>query len=99
MSPGRTDVRSVSFAQLDSATLYRILRLRAEVFVVEQACVFNDLDGRDIEADAVHLWVDPHPGAPTVSAALRLLVQPDGGRKLSRIDTAPAARGTGNAGA
>jgi len=31
-------------------TLYRILRLRSEVFVVEQECAFLDLDGRDLEA-------------------------------------------------
>lgn len=33
--------------------LYEILRLRAEVFVVEQTCVYQDLDGAD--ADALHL--------------------------------------------
>ena len=43
----------LSFSQLSAAQLYEVLQLRAEVFVVEQQCVFNDLDGFD--ADAFHL--------------------------------------------
>jgi ElaA protein len=34
------------------ATLYRILGLRSAVFVVEQACVYLDPDGRDLEPAA-----------------------------------------------
>lgn len=37
----------------DPATLYQVLALRSEVFVVEQACVYLDLDGKD--TDALHL--------------------------------------------
>ena len=39
-----------SFDALTKAELYAALRLRAEVFVVEQACVFQDLDGSDDRA-------------------------------------------------
>lgn len=35
------------FDELSLDELYGILKLRAEVFVVEQDCVYNDLDGRD----------------------------------------------------
>ncbi len=35
------------FAGLDPLALYRIMRLRAEIFVLEQECVYNDLDGFD----------------------------------------------------
>ncbi|GLR18156.1 GNAT family N-acetyltransferase [Portibacter lacus] len=35
------------FASLNLDELYRILELRAEVFVVEQDCVYQDLDGKD----------------------------------------------------
>ena len=38
------------FDALTKAELYAILQLRAEVFVVEQACVFQDLDGSDNRA-------------------------------------------------
>ena len=33
---------------LDTATLYELLKLRVEVFVVEQACAYPELDGRDL---------------------------------------------------
>lgn len=36
-----------AYALLSKAELYAVLRLRAEVFVVEQHCPFNDLDGHD----------------------------------------------------
>jgi ElaA protein len=38
------------FADLSLNELYAILRLRSEIFVVEQNCVYNDLDGLDKEA-------------------------------------------------
>jgi ElaA protein len=76
--------------------LYEILQLRAAVFVVEQNCAFNDLDGRDTESGALHAFT-LRDGS--VVAALRILVQPDGSRELGRVVTAPAYRGRGIAGA
>jgi ElaA protein len=85
-----------SFAGLDRLTLYRIMRLRAEVFVLEQECVYNDLDGFDTEPAAVHFWVDRDPAEPTVSAAARLLTSHDGQLAvLGRVATAPRWRGQG----
>ena len=37
---------------LDAATLYELLKLRVEVFVVEQATPYPELDGRDLLAEA-----------------------------------------------
>lgn len=45
--------RFLSFDNLDKQDLYSVLQLRSEVFVVEQACVFQDMDGAD--ATALHL--------------------------------------------
>ena len=39
-----------AFDQLDTRALYALLQLRSEVFVVEQACAFQDLDGEDDRA-------------------------------------------------
>ena len=36
-----------SFSELNTNELYQILQLRAEVFVVEQDCVYQDVDGQD----------------------------------------------------
>lgn len=39
-----------SFDQLSLNQLYRILELRSEIFVVEQRCVYQDIDNQDHEA-------------------------------------------------
>ncbi|HSQ47286.1 MAG TPA: GNAT family N-acetyltransferase [Lutibacter sp.] len=39
-----------SFSELSTKELYDILQLRAEVFVVEQNCVYQDIDGKDEKA-------------------------------------------------
>ena len=39
-----------SFSQLTTDELYAILRLRAQVFVVEQDCVYQDVDNKDQKA-------------------------------------------------
>ena len=51
------ELLEASFDELDPATLYEILRLRVDVFVVEQECAFADLDGRDREPTCRHLWL------------------------------------------
>ena len=45
------------FSDLDIVTLYAILRLRCDVFVVEQACAYSDVDGRDVESGTRHVWL------------------------------------------
>ena len=42
------------FTELDKEELYQILRLRSEVFVVEQDCVYQDIDNKD--QIAIHLF-------------------------------------------
>jgi len=38
------------FTQLNTTELYDLLQLRSEVFVVEQDCVYQDIDGKDEKA-------------------------------------------------
>lgn len=38
------------FEALSTTELYNLLRLRSEVFVVEQNCVYQDIDGKDLKA-------------------------------------------------
>ena len=49
-----------SFAELDTVTLYAVLHLRAEVFVIEQQCVYQDVDGKDPRAHHVSAWDGEH---------------------------------------
>src|SRR5512142_1642473 len=48
---------------LDTAMLYELLKLRVEVFVVEQACAYPELDGRDLLAETRHFWLETQDGA------------------------------------
>jgi ElaA protein len=57
-----------TFQELTLDELYNILQLRSEIFVVEQDCVYNDLDGFDKEA--VHLF---HKKEEKIVAYARLL--------------------------
>ncbi len=45
-----------SFDELSKEELYRILMTRVAVFVVEQACPYPEVDGRD--QDSLHLWLE-----------------------------------------
>ncbi|QVQ29744.1 GNAT family N-acetyltransferase [Achromobacter deleyi] len=81
-------------AELTTAELYAILRLRSEVFVVEQNCVFLDMDGKDLQGQTEHLmaWRD---GALLAYCRLLEPALNDGQVVIGRVITAPAARGSG----
>jgi ElaA protein len=85
-------VHRARFADLSTRDLYGILRLRSDVFVVEQDCVFLDLDDRDHEADAEHLWTADGSG---VVATLRLLHEGDGTWSIGRVVARADARRRG----
>jgi ElaA protein len=88
-----TTLHDAVLTDLDPATLYRILALRSDVFVVEQNCVYADTDGRDLEPDARQLWASDQDGH--ITATLRLLRDPDGCARIGRVATAKSARGMG----
>jgi len=44
------NIKTRTFNELTAQELYNILQLRSEVFVVEQDCVYQDLDGKDEKA-------------------------------------------------
>lgn len=44
------DISVKAFDELSTTELYEILQLRSEIFVVEQDCVYQDLDGKDQKA-------------------------------------------------
>ena len=89
----RVESRVASFHDLDTTTLYEILKLRCEVFVVEQKCIYADLDGRDTEPGTRHLWLSR---GEDMLAYLRILDDGDTER-IGRVVVAPAARGEGHA--
>lgn len=80
------------FHNLTAAELYQLLRLRSEVFVVEQNCVFLDMDNKD--QDCWHLlgWK-----SHLLAASTRLV--PPGiaydEMSIGRVVSSPQARGEG----
>ena len=44
------EIKVKSFEELTKQELYDLLQLRSEVFVVEQDCVYQDVDGKDQKA-------------------------------------------------
>ena len=84
--------QTTSFQALGNEELYTILRLRQEVFVIEQQCLYQDLDGKDQQATHILCWL----GAELM-AYQRCL--PPGTSynesSIGRILVAPEARGGG----
>jgi ElaA protein len=80
------------FQQLSAEELYSILRLRSEVFVVEQNCVFLDIDNKDAHCDHLMGWKGDLLAAYSriVPAGISYVES-----SIGRIVTSPAARGGG----
>src|SRR6267378_43395 len=81
-----------TFNELQPEELYAILRLRSEVFVVEQNCVFLDMDDKDQQSYHISAWQNDQLIAYT------RLVPPGVSYKepsIGRVVTAPSTRGTG----
>lgn len=85
------------FDELNVDELYAILRLRSEVFVVEQTCIFLDMDNKDQAAHHLMGWQNEEGQPGQLVGYARLL--PAGisyvESSIGRIVTSPAARGTG----
>ncbi|WP_127479209.1 GNAT family N-acetyltransferase [Nocardioides pantholopis] len=78
-------------ADLDPRTAYELWRLRQDVFVVEQACPYPDLDGRDLEPGTRHVL--GRLDGELVGCAR---VLDDGGQaRIGRVALARPARGRG----
>ncbi|MBK4714093.1 MULTISPECIES: GNAT family N-acetyltransferase [Tenebrionibacter/Tenebrionicola group] len=77
-------------SQLSVPQLYALLRLRCAVFVVEQNCAYQDIDGDDMVGENRHLlaWRDN-----ALIAYARLLKQPGEPVVIGRVIVAPQARG------
>ena len=81
-----------SFDQLRSDEVYEILQARNDVFVVEQACAYQDIDGKDMDAYHVLLKNDNE-----LLAYLRILKKGQSYEEVSigRVLTTRAGRSKG----
>lgn len=80
------------FGELTPHELYEILRLRNEVFVVEQQCVYADTDGKDLQCYHYMGWLDGRLAAYT-----RLIPAGISYKEISigRVVSAPEVRRSG----
>ena len=83
----------LAFSELTAAQLYAILKVRSEVFVVEQNCAYQDMDGADPHCMHLIAWTDDGQ----VAAYLRLV--PPGLKfieaSIGRVITSQIVRGQG----
>jgi len=81
------------FEELTAPELYAMLRLRTEVFVVEQNCVFQDMDNKDQHCYHLLGWKGDLLAAYTriVPAGISYADAPS----IGRVVTSPQARGSG----
>lgn len=83
-----TDLKGLD--EFSARELYDLLRMRVDVFVVEQNCPYSELDGKDI--DALHLRL--LDGGELLASAR--LLKPDNAQypsKIGRVAVSPAHRG------
>jgi ElaA protein len=87
--PPAVTTAALAFDDLDARTAYDIWRLRQDVFIIEQACPYPDLDGRDLEPGTRHVVL--REDAALLGCA-RVL---DDGEvwRIGRVVLAPPARG------
>ena len=62
----------VAFSELTADALYQVLRLRQNVFIVEQDCIYEDIDGADKHAKHLLGWQTGISGKHVLSAYLRV---------------------------
>lgn len=78
--------KCIPFSDLTAREIYEILKLRQDIFIMEQACLYQDIDGIDLESHHVMAQSDdillayariiPHPETDIVKLG-RIIVHPD----------------------
>lgn len=84
-------LRTLAFDDLDTPTAYQVWRLRQDVFVVEQASPYPDLDGRDTDPATRHLLLQD---AGELVGYLRVLEEA-GRARIGRVVVSRGHRGRG----
>ena len=79
-----------SFDELTNKELYEILKIRYSVFVVEQNCVYQDIDGIDL--DSMHFFLKEDE---KIYAYLRSFIKEEGVIQIGRVLTTKRREGLG----
>ena len=87
------DLSVKHFRELTLEELYALARLRESVFVVEQACPYPELDGKDL--NAYHLWLHDKDGIAAYARALDFGVSFPDAASIGRILSVRRRHGLG----
>ena len=82
------------YSELTVDELYEILKLRSEVFVVEQNCVYQDID--DIDKSSYHIYMKEKDN-PEIKVYLRVFEKDNDTSQIGRVVTAMDCRRKGYA--
>ena len=81
-----------TFSELSTQTLYDILKLRSDVFVVEQNCIFPDMDDLDTLPKTRHLFALQDNNVVAYARLLAEGVSYSGYSSIGRVVVAPLNR-------
>lgn len=84
-----------TFHEMAPETLYRLLQLRSSVFIIEQNCAYQDMDGKDLAALHLLGWAEGQTQPELVAAARLILPNPQTELSFGRVVVDPAYRGRG----
>ena len=86
------EITAKTFDELTTDELYRVLQARAEVFVVEQRCAYQDIDG--VDRESVHLYTEEDG---RITSYLRYFEKPgeSGTFQIGRVLTTKRGEGLG----
>lgn len=88
-------MHAAAFEELAPRTAYLLFQLRESVFVLEQACRYLELDGRDLEPGTRHLWVE----AEALPVGYLRVLEDDDQARIGRVLVSKSHRGAGMAAA
>lgn len=82
------------FDALSNRELHDLLRLRQDIFIVEQECPYTDIDGKDVETMHYLLWDQEKD---CLAAAIRVFLPEEGKNeaRIGRVVTSERYRGRG----
>lgn len=80
------------FDELSTREFHDLVRLRTDVFVVEQSCAYAELDGSDTDGSTEHHWIAL---GEVIACCARTVAEGDGVVRIGRVATVPGQRGNG----
>ncbi len=81
------------FSELNAAELYKIVQARIAVFVIEQTCPYQELDGKDL--NAWHVWYEDEDGVAAYCRVLDKGVSYENEGSIGRVITVKRSTGLG----